>query len=207
MYKHKCHFCGIEFNHKDKKREYCSINCYRKSQRDNAIEVKENHAEIIINSKKYGTQTVLIDKEDIQKVSQFQWAIDKVGENKFYISTNLYNQHPRKLYLHRFITNCPTGKCVDHINHNRFDNRKINLKICTIAENNNNFSLSKANTSGHKHICFDKRNNKFCLSIKGTFYGRFKTIEEALKKKEGILCHLELQPTQSTLPTQQSHPD
>lgn len=188
MYKHTCRFCGIEFYHKEKKREYCSINCYRKSQRNNSIEIKENYAEIVINSTKYGIIKVLIDKEDIQKVSQFQWAIDKVGENKFYISTNLYNQHPKKLYLHRLVTNCPVDMCVDHINHNRLDNRKANLKVCTIAENNNNFSLSKANTSGYKHICFDKNNNKYIVSIKNKFFGRFSSIEDAIKQREKILC-------------------
>ena len=44
------------------------MNCYRKAQRNNLIEIKENHAEIIINSTKYGIQKVLIDKEDIPKV-------------------------------------------------------------------------------------------------------------------------------------------
>lgn len=188
MYKHICKFCGLEFEHKEKKREYCSMNCYRKAQRNNLIEIKENYAEIIVKSAKYGTQKVLIDKEDVSKVSQFQWCIDKVGENKFYISTNLYNQTHKKLYLHRYVTNCPNDNCIDHINHNRFDNRKSNLKICTVAENNNNLSLSKANKSGYKYICFDKKNNKFYLSIKGVFCGRFKTIAEALKKKEEILC-------------------
>lgn len=190
MYKHICKFCGVEFNHKEKKREYCSMNCYRKSQKNNLIEIKENYAEIIINSAKYGIQKVLIDKEDISKVSKFQWSITKSKRNKFYIFTNLYNQYPKKLYLHRLIINCPENMVVDHINHNTFDNRKSNLKICTIAENNNNLSLSKANKSGYRHISFDKNNDKFYLSIKGIFYGRFETIEEALRKKEEILCRV-----------------
>lgn len=188
MYKHICNFCGLTFEHKEKKREYCSIACYRKAQKNNLIDIKEDYAEIIIKSAKYGVQNVLIDKDDISKVKKFQWSIDKVGENKFYISTNLYNQQPKKLYLHRYITNCPPDMCVDHINHNKFDNRKSNLKICSITENNNNLSLSKTNKSGYRHICFDKKSKRFVLSIKGTFYGRFKTIIEALKKREEILC-------------------
>ena len=40
--------------------------------------------------------------------------------------------------LHRLVTNCPEGMVVDHKNHNRLDNRKRNLRICTVKENNQN---------------------------------------------------------------------
>lgn len=186
----KCKCCGKIFDPKYKKQKYCSVACYRINQRTNSIEIKRDYAELILISKKYGRIVALIDIEDIDKIKQLQWRIDKVGKNRFYISTNLYGQTPSKLYLHRFITNCPSEKCVDHLNHNPLDNRKSNLRICTISENNNNFSLSKANKTGHKHICFDKRNNKYYLSIKGVFYGRFKTIEEALIKREEVYAKI-----------------
>lgn len=188
----KCQQCGKEFEvfPCEANKKYCSSECYRKVQKDNIIEIRENYAVLIIKSKKYGINEILIDKEDIEKVSKYQWHLSKSSNPEdsdiFYVKTNDYHNNKKHFYLHRYLMNCPDDKCIDHINHNTFDNRKENLRICTIEINNNNMSLSKANKTGHKHIAFDKRTNKFILSIKGKFFGRFKTIEEALRRKEEV---------------------
>lgn len=52
----------------------------------------------------------------------------------------------RKWYLHRLITQPPEHLVVDHINGNRLDNRRANLCICTVAENNQN-QKAKANSA------------------------------------------------------------
>lgn len=41
----------------------------------------------------------------------------------------------RPIYLHRWLTNAPTGADVDHINRNGLDNRLANLRIVTRAQN------------------------------------------------------------------------
>lgn len=54
---------------------------------------------------------------------------------------------------------------IDHINNNTFDNRKINLRICTNNENQRNRrKLSKA-SSKYKGVCFAKYTKKWQASI------------------------------------------
>lgn len=79
---------------------------------------------------------------------------------------------------------CPDNMYVDHINGNRFDNRKCNLRICTNQENNFNTIKKTTNTSGYKGVWFDKDRNKWVSEIKcnniKVFLGRFNIIEDAV---------------------------
>lgn len=69
-----------------------------------------------------------IDTEDLEKIlsisNTFSFNVQPDGYALF-----------GNLLVHRIVTDCPAGLVVDHINHFRWDNRKVNLKICTRAEN------------------------------------------------------------------------
>ena len=78
---------------------------------------------------------VLIDNEDVERVSEKYWRSQLHHTGKMYYivsNTGGFSQ------LHRFIMNTPSDMVVDHINHNTLDNRKSNLRNCTAEENNNN---------------------------------------------------------------------
>ncbi len=86
--------------------------------------------------------------------------------------------------LHRVILGIDDKKIiVDHINGNTLDNRKQNLRACTIAQNIRNSKISKNNKSGYKGVCFYKRDGVWVASIvlnRETIYlGRFETPEAA----------------------------
>lgn len=48
------------------------------------------------------------------------------------------NGQRKRILLHRFLTNAPSGREVDHGNHRGTDNRRANLSVCTHRENMNN---------------------------------------------------------------------
>jgi HNH endonuclease len=72
---------------------------------------------------------------------------------------------------------------IDHINHNKLDNRITNLRECTNAQNQMNRGMSSKNTSGYKNVVFRAYCNSWqvVISINGVriSLGYFKTAEEA----------------------------
>jgi hypothetical protein len=128
---------------------------------------------------KYGKVYLLtsVDTEDYKKLSSFRWFLSSKGYAK---SGNSYL--PERS-LHRNIMLPPDHLFVDHINGNKLDNRKINLRICTNSENLRNRGKPLNNTSGYKGVCFDKSRNKYCVNIvkdsKNYLIGRFACIIKA----------------------------
>lgn len=76
------------------------------------------------------------------------------------------------------------GQLVDHINHNRADNRKKNLRLCSGSENDRNRKRYSNNTSGITGVFFDKKRGKWVANItyngRKIYLGRFQTKEEAV---------------------------
>jgi hypothetical protein len=125
----------------------------------------------IKNKKKF----IIVDDNDFDKVSKYGWCINTGG----YLIASRSINGTRPL-LHRFITNAPKEMWVDHANHNLLDNRKSNLRVCTIRENMRNQKLRSDNTSGFKGLCWDKERNLWQVFIRGQkgehkYMGRFKS--------------------------------
>lgn len=140
----------------------------------NDIVIHDDHAEIILcNRFNEPHSRTLIDLDDIDKVKDIRWCYNGNGE-----------VHNREVgSLHRFIMNAPDDMVVDHINHNRLDNRKQNLRICTARENSFNKKIGINNTSGYKGIIKINGRYRVTISCDNIHYnlGTFNTIEEALK--------------------------
>lgn len=72
--------------------------------------------------------SMVVDDNDYEKLSQHKWYLRKDG----YIARTA---DKRTVYAHRVIMNTPDGMHTDHINRDKLDNRKANLRICTHKEN------------------------------------------------------------------------
>lgn len=94
---------------------------------------------------------ILIDDEDFDFVNSLRFGLVKQGLSKL----RVYSQS-EKNYLHRLLMKCPKNMSVDHINGNPLDNRKNNLRICTLYENTRNTNKKgQNNTSIYKGVCLD----------------------------------------------------
>lgn len=121
-----------------------------------------------------------IDKEDYEKIKQYHWYISSTGYVVAHIKKVLVS-------LHRFITNCPEDKMIDHINRNPLDNRKTNLRIVTAKENQENKKRYKNNISGTTGVSWHKQAQKWRARIyqngKEISLGLFDTKEKAIEAR------------------------
>lgn len=112
-----------------------------------------------------------------------------------YLYVGLYKEGKRKnFFIHRLVAEyfIPkiTGKnYVNHLNYNKRDNRAENLEWCTQRENvihsipnmRHRKNVTHSNT-GEKYISKVK-NGKFRVTIDGKFRGHFRTLAEAIDKR------------------------
>ena len=85
---------------------------------------------------------VLIDNKDYEIVSLFSWFLNSSG----YAQTIVRLKGQKKwlsLLMHRLIANIPKNLYTDHINQNKLDNRKKNLRACTRSQNRMNVNSYK----------------------------------------------------------------
>lgn len=123
----------------------------------------------------------LIDAEDLDRVSHINWHKSSSGYavKSQYIGNGTW----KGLKLHRMIIGAVDGELVDHINRNRLDNRKCNLRIVTPLENARNVSIASNNKSGYKGVFFRNGRYTSMIRIDGvlTHIGVFDDAEEAAK--------------------------
>ncbi len=119
------------------------------------------------------------DYADFPLVSRCKWRIDAQGYPK--TATDLCGS--KDLHLHTLLMNPPKPLIVDHIDGNKLNNCRDNLRICTRVQNSQNMARHKNNTSGYKGVSFNKARNKWDAYItvygKRRNLGRFKTDLEA----------------------------
>jgi hypothetical protein len=85
-----------------------------------------------VNPEKY---QFLIDKEDLTIATEYSWIKSLEGYIVGPSESNKDHKRSHIMRFHRMIIDAPPKKVVDHINGDKLDNRKKNLRICTHIEN------------------------------------------------------------------------
>lgn len=132
-----------------------------------------NMKEIILSGKNANGRSVIVDDSDYEKYNRLRWHLSDTG---YAVRRN----NGETFRLHRLIMQCPEGLVVDHLNGNKLDCRKKNMRICSQGEN-------AKNIHGTKGYCFDKSKGKWIVRYKNKFFGRYKTEEEA-KRAYKLAC-------------------
>ncbi len=135
-------------------------------------------------SGKYGEgKTVKVDDELFTELSKTRWQTSPSG----------YAYRMRKRlgksrieYMHRLILKPKDGLETDHIDRDKLNNQRHNLREVTKFENHRNRGANKNNSLGVKNVRLDGKTFYVRMMIRGiTYIGpRAETIKEAFEKFE-----------------------
>ena len=127
------------------------------------------------------------DLEDYVKVKAYCWYKGAYG----YLCSNGKWKNREHIIAHILVMNSKNKSMIDHINHNKLDNRKCNLRTVDHSKNSMNTGIRTNNTSGVTGVYFNKKTKKWYARIKihqktihlGTF-ANFEDAVEARKQAE-----------------------
>lgn len=124
----------------------------------------------------------LVDAELYESLAQWKWYKNGRG---YAMRKVRIDGRQRTILMHREIAGTPPGIHTDHINGEKLDNRRGNLRHVTNTQNHWNIGITKQNVSGYKGVCWDKRKGKWAATIaadgKHFYLGGFPLVEQAAK--------------------------
>jgi len=104
------------------------------------------------------------------------------------------NHYVHRLVAQAFLDNPHGYKVVNHIDYDKHNNQIDNLEWCTQRKNiqhsaiNMRKPIKPINTNtGERYITYRANRDKYRVIIKLKEYGSFKTLEEAIKKRNEVL--------------------
>lgn len=129
-------------------------------------------------------KVALVDDEDYEFLSKWKWSFHPRGyATRTSRKDDTYGRVT--IPMHRAVLRLDGNNrsLVDHVNTNKLDKRRSNLRLCTPSQNHANKPRSNKNTSGYKGVSWDSTRQKWKAGItvkqKARNLGRFSTPEEA----------------------------
>ena len=144
---------------------------------------------------------VIFDDEDYDLVMKFKWSLSRKGYAQARVPVKLAKQYPVKgIHMQRLLLwdKVNKGLIVDHINGNKLDNRKENLRLVTMSQSNMNrgrihFERRQKMVSKYKGVFWDRAKWRSSITVNGKkiYLGRFADEREAAVayNKAALLYH------------------
>ncbi len=128
-------------------------------------------------------QFAIVDAADYEELAQYNWFANGNGKLGFYAARRLPDG--KQQFMHRALMDPPPGMVVDHIDGNRANNRRTNLRVCTTKQNVRNSRAVPGSSSRFKGVHFDKQTGKWvatiCCDGKSIYLGSFNDETEAAR--------------------------
>lgn len=126
--------------------------------------------------------SVIVDDEDYDMLMAYKWHTSRFG----YAQTSVGGRkNKRGILMHRLLLEEPQGMEVDHVNGNRLDNRRCNLRLVTHAQNMKNMNSNTNTSSRFKGVSWCKSRNLWEVNIQAddqpTHIGRYASEVAAAK--------------------------
>lgn len=124
-----------------------------------------------------------VSPSDHPRLSKYRWH--KRKDDGYASRTEYKDGKFKTIRMHQEIINIPEGFVTDHINRDRLDNRRCNLRKATRSQNTANSKMPSTNTSGYKGVYYRKEQNRWRASIrvdgKLMSLGQYGSAEDAAK--------------------------
>lgn len=108
----------------------------------------------------------IVDDADKAQLDHYHYYLNGHG----YAERTVKGTHHQTVYLHHdIIGKPPEGMVVDHINRNRLDNRRCNLRFVSRTQNRVNSCPQKNGSSKYKGVSYHRQLKKWrsCITVAG----------------------------------------
>ena len=160
---------------------YVPATLYSEGSRDMKKEVRYeicgNYVKVFLsNSDKY----FLCDLDDLEIAQSCSWSISSDG-----YARGWNGKKKKSVKFHKEIFQVQKGYVTDHINRNRLDNRKCNLRAVTVIQNANNKKNQQTLPAKGVRKIVNSKGERFIVNVKTNdcktkYIGVFDTLEKAI---------------------------
>lgn len=116
-----------------------------------------------------------VDDEDYEFLNQWKWYLSNTGYA-------VRNENGKTISMQRVILSTPIGLHSDHIDHDRLNNCRMNLRVCLPRENKAN-RKKQDGISKYKGVTWHKHNSRWTAQIMANgrkiYLGSFSSEEDA----------------------------